>query len=90
MKAFRQPGQSLQRVRVGLTGLAIVLVLIGLASVVFRSVSRERPGTAPGLARAETLANMAAGNTADPSGEPLAELGVAPAGQENAAASAPH
>ena len=88
MKPTRPPGQSMQRVRVGLTGLAVVLLLIGLASAVFRSVSRERPVAVPGASKPELLANLADGNAADPTGEPLAELGVAPAGQGNAAAPA--
>ncbi len=70
----------MQRVRVGMTGLASVLLLIGLASAVFSSASKEPPVTAIGASKAEVVANMAdmviANDTAT---EPLADLGVAPA-----------
>lgn len=69
---------SVQRLKVGLIGLAAVLLLIGLASAVFNSVNRERPVAAIGGAQPATVAAMA-GNSAAPVGnEPLAELGVTP------------
>jgi hypothetical protein len=60
-----QAGSSAQRIRIGLTGLAIAFLLVLLGSVVSRS-SREN-------------VNNAAQQTAtnEPS-EPLAEMGVAP------------
>lgn len=73
----------MQRVRVGMTGLAVVLVLIGLASAILSSANREEPVAAAGASNALVVANMtdpAANSTAEqkvPS-EPLAELGVAP------------
>lgn len=88
MKPVHEPGQSIQRVKVAATGLAIVLLLIGLASAILRSVSHEPPVVSPGASRAEVVANIAATNTADPGGEPLAEIGVAPTGQANTAAPA--
>ena len=93
MKTVHEPGQSMQRVKVGMTGLAIVLLLIGLASALLRSVNHERPVTLPGASKADVVANIAAVNEIDPAGEPLAEIGVAPAGQGNGAtavATAPH
>ncbi len=71
----------MQRVRVGMTGLAMVLVLIGLASAIFSSASRDEPVAAVGAANALVVANMTGepGNsTAEGKDEPLAELGVAP------------
>jgi hypothetical protein len=71
----------MQRVRVGMTGLAMVLVLIGLASAIFSSANRDEPVTAIGAANASVVANMTdGGNSAAEKGkdEPLAELGVAP------------
>jgi hypothetical protein len=70
----------MQRVRVGLTGLAMVLVLIGLASAIFTSANRDLPVSAIGASTADVVANMADGNTVTIKGkdEPLAELGVAP------------
>jgi len=73
--------QAMQRVRVGLTGLAMVLVLIGLASAIFTAANRDAPVSAIGAS------NSVVANITDGSGnvvvektkdEPLAELGVAP------------
>lgn len=71
----------MQRLKVGLIGLAAVLLLIGLASAVFNSVNRERPVTAIGTARPGTVAAMAGNDSAAVASEPLAELGAAPAGE---------
>lgn len=71
--------QAAQRIKVGLIGLGAVLLLIGLASAVFKSVNREVPVSAIGGAQPARVAEMA--NTAAPAAvenEPLAELGVAP------------
>ena len=78
----------MQRVKVGMTGLAIVLLLIGLAGAIFRWVNHERPLAAPGATRPEMVANIAQANGADSQGEPLAEIGVTPSGQSNAASPA--
>lgn len=72
----------MQRVRVGMTGLAMVLVLIGLASVIFSAANRDEPVTAIGAPNAGVVANMTDGGTNATAEkareEPLAELGVAP------------
>jgi len=75
--------QAIQRVRVGMTGLAMVIVLIGLASVVFTSANRERPVTAVGASNVTVVADIAdSGNTSEArNNEPLAEIGVAPSAQ---------
>ncbi len=77
----------MQRVKVGMTGLASVLVLIGLASAVFSSASTEPGVTAIGASKPDVVANMT--DTAIDNmtaNEPLAELGVAPsASTENVA-----
>ncbi len=75
--------QLMQRIRVGMTGLAVVLVLILAASALLRSASNEAPVAAIGAPNADTVANMtgiAIANTADPqtTEEPLADLGLAP------------
>jgi len=67
------PGQIGQRVRVGMIGLAAVVLLIGLASAIFSAVNRESAG-----AGAPIMANMTVSNGATAGSEPLAELGVAP------------
>lgn len=60
-------------------GLTAVILLIALASAIIGSVTRERPITTVGAPKADVVANMALTNDmAEGSGEPLAELGVAP------------
>lgn len=70
----------MQRVRIGLTGLAFVFLLV-LLGAVFTSPSNEEPIT-PNLIETQLsggnqAAAAAASNQAQPK-EPLAELGVAP------------
>lgn len=76
----QQPGQTTQRIKVGMIGLAAVLLLIGFAAAIFSTASRER--AVAGGARADVVANMMTGNGISPAdsavNEPLAELGVAP------------
>ena len=72
----------MQRVRIGLTGLAFVFVLVLLAAV-FSSVSDEQPIT-PNSLQQQTAPDSSSGADAEPT-EPLAELGVAPGkAEENA------
>ncbi|TGX55579.1 hypothetical protein E5A73_00100 [Sphingomonas gei] len=92
MKSGSQDSQqAMQRVRVGMTGLAMVLVLIGLASAIFSSANRDDPVEAIGAPNAMVVANMTGepGNTSTAKGkdEPLAELGVAPSTSSTDAAS---
>lgn len=97
MKAGNQDTeQMMQRVRVGMTGLASVLVIIGLASAIFSSASREQPVDAVGASNEQVVADMAGVEStnaaaAKPKDDPLAELGVAPstADQSNTAAALP-
>lgn len=70
--------QAIQRLKVGLIGLAAVLLMIGLASAVFNAVNRERPVAGIGGAQAGRVAEMANTTEAPAANEPLAELGVAP------------
>ncbi len=81
--------QRTQRVKVGMIGLAAVLLLIGLASAIFSTLNHDRQVAAIGSARPDVVATIVSGNAADANGaaskEPLAELGVAPsAAVENA------
>jgi hypothetical protein len=76
-----QTTQTAHRIKVGMTGLAAVLLVIFLASVIFRSASKERPVDVAGASKADVVANISITNDSVPatgSGEPLAELGVAP------------
>ena len=71
--------QILQRLRVGATGLVLVVLLIVLASALFRSAIDEAP-IGDDAALLNEAANAAVVNTtpsANPD-EPLAELGVSP------------
>lgn len=71
----------MQRVRIGLTGLAFVFLAVLLAAVFTREPAGEAPIT-PNLI--EHSANQAASGPLEPKRtEPLAELGVAPGNAES-------
>jgi hypothetical protein len=76
MKISRETSQGVQRARVGLIGLAAVILMIGLASVIMRAVTRERPVATVGAAQPDVVANMAVANAVDTGSEPLVDLGV--------------
>ncbi len=66
-----------------MTGLLIVLVLIGLASAIFSAANRDVPVVAVGASNASVVANLADGGGANAiadkgKDEPLAEMGVTP------------
>ena len=63
-------GSSAQRIRIGLTGLAFAFLLVLLGSV----ISRSRDDDSPPAAQEQA-------NEVEPN-EPLAQLGVAPGGEE--------
>jgi hypothetical protein len=88
--SHQDSAQAMHRVRVGMTGLAMVLVLIVIASVVFSSANREDPVAAVGAPNAVVVANMSdpTGNTLAPreKDEPLAEMGVTPSTSSTEAA----
>ncbi|MBU3077780.1 hypothetical protein KOF26_07865 [Sphingomonas sp. XMGL2] len=62
----------MQRVRIGLTGLACVFLLVVLAASLFGLVGEDR------FADSNGSAAVSVKNEAAPPKEPLAELGVAP------------
>lgn len=70
--------QSGQRVRVAMTGLAAVMIFIGLASAVLNYASTEPAVTAIGAANPTIVANIADTAISNTSNEPLADLGIAP------------
>jgi len=76
------PQSSMQRVRVGLTGLASVMLLMGVASAIFSSAKEEAPVLAEGAPKPDVVANMTEGmvtnSATEPKDEPIAELGIAP------------
>jgi hypothetical protein len=62
--------ERMNRIRVGLTGLAVVLVLVFIATAIIARVNGNlQPNTNA------TASNSSSGNAVD---EPLADLGVAP------------
>jgi hypothetical protein len=61
--------ERMQRVRVGLTGLAVVLLIVALATALFRQVGDQIPANA---SRNEAALDATSKD------EPLADLGVAP------------
>jgi hypothetical protein len=79
-----QADQARQRVRVGMIGLAAVVLLIGLASAIFSTVSRERP-VSPAITVGGGVVNRAPAPTPTAGNEPLAELGVTPSIANSAA-----
>lgn len=62
-----------RRVRVGLTGLAAVLVIVAAVAAVFESASDD-PATV-------TIASNSTENAAASSDEPLAQIGVVPSSE---------
>jgi hypothetical protein len=81
--------QMRQRVRVGMSGLAAVVLLIGVASAIFSTVNHEAP--VDGAGNAAAIGNFSAPGaapSATASNEPLAELGVTPAAANTPAAGA--
>jgi Tfp pilus assembly protein PilX len=66
----------MQRVRIGLTGMAFVFLLVLLGSV-FRSASEEEPITANSIEQ-QMQSNQASNQVEAEPKEALAELGVAP------------
>ena len=78
MTSPREHLQTTQRVKVGLSGLAAVILLISFASAIMRTATREAPVVAIGAPKAEVVANMIVGNMQTANGDPLAEVGVAP------------
>lgn len=80
----------MQRVRIGLTGLAFVFLAVLLAAVFTRNPTREAPITSNLIAqqKAGAVAPASAGPAA--ATEPLAQLGVAPGNADsNRTAAAP-
>ncbi len=73
--------QIMQRLRVGATGLVLVVLLIVLASALFRSAVDEAPVSEDPVAGGPTgttePSNVAAAAATNPD-EPLAELGISP------------
>ncbi len=74
-----ETGERMQRIRVGLTGLAVVILIIALAAAVFRRVDDQAGASSP---------NNSVKVLPPSIDEPLAELGVAPGAAEEDAPNA--
>lgn len=82
--------QVMQRVRVGMTGLVMVMVVIGLAIAIFSSATDEAPVSAIGASNSTVVANMTDGNVAvGQTKDAPPDLGVAPSTAEHVNAAAP-
>ncbi|MET0375390.1 MAG: hypothetical protein ABW128_14190 [Rhizorhabdus sp.] len=66
----------MQRVRIGITGLAVVFLVVLLAAAIVGFHSKDRTGNAGSVAGADNSGEAAPA-------DPLAELGVAPGGSAN-------
>jgi hypothetical protein len=78
----------MQRVRIGLTGLAFVFVAVLLAAALTSAPSSETEITPNSIERQGRLQTLPSGAAPTAPTEPLAELGVAP-GRPDANAAAP-
>jgi len=79
-----EPGQRMQRVRVGVTGLAAIVLVVLLATAIASSVRRNAVNDT-GVAPPPVVATLPSpGNSVDPNAEPLAQLGAAPGGSTEA------
>lgn len=67
--------EGIRRIQIGLSGLAGVVLLIGLANIVVNNVRRD---DATAGASADNADNGSPSGTDDKPTEPLAELGVTP------------
>ena len=76
----------MQRVRIGLTGLAFVFLAVLLAMVFSRQPAGEEPITPNLLDQQQTGESLPAPSDEEEPAEPLAELGVAPGKSETNAA----
>jgi len=81
----------MQRVRIGLTGLAFVFLAVLLAAVFTRNPTREAPITPNLIAQESGTPAPVQGPAAGPAQptEPLAQLGVAPGNADNNRAAPP-
>lgn len=72
--------EGLQRVQIGLTGLAGVVLLVGLANIVIDKARVDQGALPPAVVPTLTDSNSVNAAAAQPK-EPLAELGVTPSAE---------
>lgn len=71
------PSERMQRLRVGITGLAAVVLIVLLATAIATGVRRT---AAANQNATSTVGAPASANAVNAKSEPLAQLGVAPGG----------
>ncbi len=69
--------QSMQRLQIGLFGLAAMVLLVGLANVIINNAEQNAARVVP-----EAAPTVAAEQSAAPVSDPLADAGVVPADAE--------
>ncbi|MBN8830120.1 MAG: hypothetical protein J0G94_05700 [Sphingomonadales bacterium] len=69
--------QELQRIQIGLVGLAAVLLIVTLANLVIQAARGDGALAGKGIASTQVATNANGANSVEPS-EPLADLGVTP------------
>jgi hypothetical protein len=74
--------EGIQRIQIGLSGLAGVVLLVGLANIVVDNIRRDESGEEVSAEAASNMIADGAGNAMLT--EPLAELGVTPAPEASA------
>ena len=73
-----RPTERMQRLRVGVTGLAAIFLVVLIATEVASGLRRSADANNATSSAVVTAASATAPNSADPDSEPLAQLGVAP------------
>jgi len=65
--------ETMQRLQIGIVGVAIMLLLMGLAQVIFDQVQQSEAGTVP-----QAAATVEPADVPQTQNDPLAEAGVVP------------
>lgn len=83
-----KPTERMQRVRVGVTGLAAILLVVVVATAVASGLRQSAEPSNATVAAPAAVTAVVAPNSADPDSEPLAQLGAAPGPTTESSASA--
>jgi hypothetical protein len=79
-------GERMQRIRVGVTGLAAVLLVVAVATAIASGVRRSADETAANVAPPAVVVTV---DNSSSENEPLAQLGAAPGSNDDDANKAP-
>jgi hypothetical protein len=77
-RALQDDPRRMQRLRVGITGLAAVLLVVLVATAIATGIRRSAENTAAVAPPPVVATATPASNAADEPSEPLAQLGAAP------------